>query len=434
MMHFLFTNTPLAYFVASFWRDEAFSFLMARLPIHLLLWNTAHDANPPLYYVLLKIWMGIFGSSEVALRSLSFIFFWATLYIVYLIMKDVYKLGSRKSSLYLLLFMINPLLHYYAFEARMYSMMAFLATSLFYTLMTKRYRLYAYAALASLFTHYFLILVIAFQALLFFVTSHKTERKHFFIPLFKACLWYAPWIIILIIARPPMGGSFWIPPSSWKDLFLLPAIILTGYEHDTWMVVPFLSFISFVTSGILIFGAFHHFVHQKKLHYLLLLGWAIGIPLFIFLVSFIKPVFLPRYLIFASVGITLLLVLSFERMKNIYVRTTLITLLAIFLLVYSSIQVHLRTKAPLKKIFSAIRTEMRENDVVYVAHEYDFHPTEYYLPTKKVYLYKKTYEELPWFIGKVLIGQHAFRDTLPLYPERAFIVNHDGTYTIQSSK
>ena len=107
MIQFLFTRTPLAYFVASLWRDEAFSYLMARLPIHQLLWATAQDANPPLYYLLLKLWMGIFGTSEIALRSLSLIFFWATLYVVYLILKEVYALGTKKSLFYLLFFILQ---------------------------------------------------------------------------------------------------------------------------------------------------------------------------------------------------------------------------------------------------------------------------------------------------------------------------------------
>jgi uncharacterized membrane protein len=432
MIQFLFTKTPLAYFVSSFWRDEAFSYLMARLPIHTLLWSTAQDANPPLYYLLLKLWMGLVGSSEVALRSLSLLFFWATLYVVYLILKNIYKLSEKKSLFYLLFFILNPLLHYYAFEARMYSMMAFLATLLFYAMMKKNYKLYAYASIAALYTHYFLIVVIAFQVVFTLITTHKREWKQFIVPLFKTTLWYIPWVVILLFAHPPVGSSFWIVPSNWKDIFLLPAIILTGYEKDTWMIVPFLSSISFVTTAIIAFGSLHHFTHQKKLHFLLLLGWALGIPFAIFLLSFFKPVFLPRYLIFASVGIVLLLIVCLESIKNKYIRAALLTIVISLLLSYSSIQVLMRKKAPLRKVFTSIKSEMKTGDVVYVTHEYDFHPAEYYLPTKQVYLYKKTYEELPWFVGKVLIDKQSFKDILPVYPSRAFIVNNDGSYSVQA--
>lgn len=434
MMQFIFAKTPLAYFVASFWRDEAFSYLMAKLPLHTLLWSTAQDANPPLYYLLLKLWMTIFGYSEVALRSLSLIFFWATLYVVFLIMNDVYKLSVKKSLFYLLLFICNPLLNYYAFEARMYSLLAFLATLLFYAMMKKKYTLFAYASLAALFTHYFLTIVIAFQFVIIFLTSHKMERGRFFHPLFKTIVWYIPWLIILIFARPPISGTFWVPSSSLKDFLFLPAIILTGYEKGSWMTVPFLSTISAVISGILIFGLIKQWNYRKKLHLLLILGWSLGIPLLIFILSFIKPIFLPRYLIFSSVGITLLLVLCLETIQNKYLRLAAIVIVVSLLLSYSSIQVQTRTKAPLKKIFSSIRAEMGKNDVVYVTHEYDFHPAQYYLPSKKIYIYKKTREELPWFVGKILMDKKAFRNILPVYPERAFIINNDGSYSIQSSR
>ena len=435
MMHYLFTNTPLAYFVASFWRDEAFSYLMARLPIHQLLWSTAQDANPPLYYILLKIWTGVFGSAEVALRSLSLIFFWATLYVAFLIMKEVFKLSQKKSLFYLILFLINPLLHYYAFEARMYSMMAFLATLLFYALMGKKYKLYAITALFALYTHYFLAVVIFFQVVFFLTTSYKNKKEYinFFPPLVKSVIWFFPWMILLAFAHPPIGSSFWVPFSTLKDIFTLPAVIFTGYEKDSWLVVSFLSLLSLFITGFVIYSSLHHVFRQKKLHFPLLLVWSFGIPFFIFVISFIKPIFVPRYFIFSAVGMLLLLIVCFESIKNKYIRGLLLSIIIFFSLSYSQIQILMRTKAPLKKTFFSIKSEMKSTDIVYVTHEYDFHPAEYYLPSKKVYIYKKTYEELPWFVGKVLIDKEAFKTTLPLYPVRAFILNNDGTYSIQSS-
>lgn len=434
MMQFLFTQTPLAYFVASFWRDEAFSYLMAKLPLHTLLWSTAQDANPPLYYVLLKVWMGFFGSSEIAIRSLSLIFFWATLYIVFLILNDIYKLSEKKSIAYLLLFMINPLLHYYAFEARMYSMMAFFATLLFYAIMKKNYRLYAYTALFALFTHYFLILVIAFQVLFALLWFTKTEKKHLLLPLLKVSVWYIPWIILLLFARPPVGQSFWILTSKFKDLLLLPAIIFTGYERGTGVIYSYLPYLSFVIMGIIAVCMHFRVFHQKKRYLVLLLGWALGIPLFIFILSFWKPVFLPRYLIFVTVGLLTLLIVCIEGIKNRYVRIGTVALLVIFSLTFASAQVSLRTKSPLKKTFNSVNQQMLSTDIVYITHEYDFHPAQYYLPSKKIYMYKKRYEELPWFVGKVLINKESFRMSLPIYPEKAFIINNDGSYTVQSSR
>jgi len=432
MMQFFFTKTPLAFLVASFWRDEAFSYLMARLPLVSLLSTTAHDSNPPLYYLLLKIWMFFFGKSELALRSLSFIFYWGTVYFIYKILHEHFRFSSKKSLIYLLFVVINPLLHYYAFEARMYSMIAFFGAALFYYLVKKNYRTYALVAFLGLFTHYFLALILLFHVLyVFFITHH--EFKLFIRPLLRLFVWYIPWVIIVLFSRPPVGNQFWIIPPTWNEILFIPAIILTGFEKNTWMDFPYLTHISLILWGLLLSSVYPAFYAKKNKikEFILLGGWAVLIPLFVFLISFWKPIFLPRYLIFSSVGMTLFIIWSIEMIGNKYIRVGMLVLISAILVVYSNGQILTRKKAPLKKTFASIQSELLKNDVVYVTNEYDFHPAQYYLPNTKIYIYKKTYEELPWYVGKVLIPKESIQSSLPTYPSRAFILS-DGTYTIQS--
>ena len=152
-----FTLTPLKFYVQSFWRDEAFSYLLAKQSIFQILSLTAKDFNPPLYYLLLHVWMNVFGSSEIAIRTLSFFFFLGLLYIVGVFLMEVLELSLGETLPYLLLFVLNPLLHYYAFETRMYSLFAFLITLSFYYLAKRSYRAYALTVIFSLFTHYFAV-------------------------------------------------------------------------------------------------------------------------------------------------------------------------------------------------------------------------------------------------------------------------------------
>ena len=109
-----------------------FSYLLAKQNILQILSLTAKDFNPPLYYLLLHGWMGLFGSSEIAMRTLSFFFFLGTLYVVGMFLMEIFEFSINEILVYLLLFVLNPLLHYYAFEARMYSLFAFLVTLSFY--------------------------------------------------------------------------------------------------------------------------------------------------------------------------------------------------------------------------------------------------------------------------------------------------------------
>ena len=53
------------------WLDEALTVNIAKLPLDRLRPALLHDGAPPLYYVLLHVWMSVFGSSTVAVRALS---------------------------------------------------------------------------------------------------------------------------------------------------------------------------------------------------------------------------------------------------------------------------------------------------------------------------------------------------------------------------
>ena len=199
MFTWLFTKTPFAFLVQSLWRDEAFSYLLAKKNIFQIIILTAKDFNPPLYYLILHYWIKIFGSSEIALRSLSFIFFWATLYAVYLFLSNIFKFSLKKSFFYLLFFLINPLFLYYAFEARMYLMFAFFATLSFYSLYKKNSKLYLFSTIFGLYTHYFMILILVTH---YFINKNRGQLKAF--------LSFVPWLLLVFFQKGIVNGSFWI--------------------------------------------------------------------------------------------------------------------------------------------------------------------------------------------------------------------------------
>jgi uncharacterized membrane protein len=204
MINFLFTNTPLAYLIQSLWRDEAFSYLLAKKNLLQILYLTAKDFNPPLYYLLLHFWMKVFGGSEIALRSLSLIFFWATVYIGFLFMTDIFKYSQKKAFFYLAFFLINPLLNYYAFEARMYSLFSFFAILSFYSLLTNQKKIYFWSTLLGLFTHYFMIGVFAAQLIIYliFKKSKINNQKVFdFKILISPFILSLTWLLLVLIFK-----------------------------------------------------------------------------------------------------------------------------------------------------------------------------------------------------------------------------------------
>lgn len=421
MFNFLFTKTPLVFLVQSLWRDEAYSYLLSSKNVFEIITLTLRDFSPPFYYLILHFWIGIFGKSEIAMRSLSLIFFWATLYVAYLILNEIFKMDLKKSLLYLLFFLVNPILVYFAFEVRMYSLFAFLSTLSFYALLKKDKRLYLISTILGLYTHYFMIFVVVGQYL---VTRFKQRQ---------ALLAFAPWMIFVLINRITSNNAFWIGRTSPSQLMTYLGEVLTGYEKNFGFFTKQIGLLSLAIIGVVIYAFIKNRVENDKNRELfsLLMVWGVWIPFFVLVISFIKPIFLPRYLIFSSVGLTLLLIYAFEKMP-VYVKVFVIAFFFAYLFNFQKVQIAKRTKAPLRRMLGEISRLMKKGDSIYVLSELDYFTARYYLDNENVYIYGKSYEEVPDYIGKVLVSRDKITTTLPIFPNKAFVVNTNGSYDIQA--
>ena len=113
----------------SLWLDEVTSLRLAEQTGSLHLeplpfFSKWDDGHPALYYLLLRVWISMFGSGEVAVRSLSAVFGLAMLAATYyvgqrLISKDVGVLASG-------LVLVNAVALHYSQEVRMYTLIGLL--------------------------------------------------------------------------------------------------------------------------------------------------------------------------------------------------------------------------------------------------------------------------------------------------------------------
>ena len=85
----------------------------------------AEDGSPPLYYMLLGIWVRLFGDSEAATHTLSLVFGLACVPLAYFAARAVF--GRRAGLAAAVLAAIDPFLTYYAQETRMYELEALLS-------------------------------------------------------------------------------------------------------------------------------------------------------------------------------------------------------------------------------------------------------------------------------------------------------------------
>jgi len=119
------------------WLDEALTVNISRLPIaggalvdgHYgassnILEALRHDGHPPLYYVLLHGWMEVFGTSNLAVRSLSGLFGVLCLPLAFIIGRR--RGGALLGWIAVAVVALSPFAVRYSDEARMYSLVMLL--------------------------------------------------------------------------------------------------------------------------------------------------------------------------------------------------------------------------------------------------------------------------------------------------------------------
>ena len=105
----------------SYWRDEAFTVDLVRLPFAEMLDEILRsEGTPPGYYVVAWAWARLFGSSEAGLRSLSALCGVLTVVAIYVTADRLFS--RRVAGIAAFVAATSPLLVWYGQEARSYGL------------------------------------------------------------------------------------------------------------------------------------------------------------------------------------------------------------------------------------------------------------------------------------------------------------------------
>ena len=107
-----------------YWIDEGISVGVASHPLDEIPGLLRQDGSPPLYYLLLGVWMRVFGHGEADTHALSIGL--AVLFVPAAFVTGRALFGARAGWIAAVLGAVNPFLTYYAQETRMYSLVALL--------------------------------------------------------------------------------------------------------------------------------------------------------------------------------------------------------------------------------------------------------------------------------------------------------------------
>ncbi|HKX17154.1 MAG TPA: glycosyltransferase family 39 protein [bacterium] len=161
------------------------------------------EFHPPLHYVLMKLWIGVAGYDEVALRTPSAIFGSVSIVLIYFLARGV--ASESVSLLSALLVAVSPFEIIAAQDGKMYTLLEMLVLgatlALAYALEHRTLRLWAlYAVLAAaiVYTHYLGGFVLLAHGV-WVSWRHRADASRWLAAMSAAGALYLPWVPSLLV-------------------------------------------------------------------------------------------------------------------------------------------------------------------------------------------------------------------------------------------
>jgi len=431
MWDFLFHHTPLLYLTQSVWRDEAFSILLSqRSPLYFI---PRLVFEPPLYYIMLHIWMKFFGTSEIAARSMSLTGFVLANVVIIFWGEKLFK--KHWLSWFLpILFFFNPQLLYYAFEIRAYGWYMFFAVASMFTYWEKRWVLYVLATTLGLYTHTYMVIVPAVQLLHYVLINRKTLwnkalfwKDSFLRSLALVIALASPWLIKIIIDLPRLQKSWYFPVDARIIKSALGNIFL-GYEGtpaDLWQFTARLSLVFIVIALVALSQA----QTRARNGFFFLMTF---VPLVTILgISLYKPLFVNRYIMPATIAQVFLIALAIELIRNKFLQKIAAATVLVFIIGFNLWYPSRHPKKDIRSTVYEINGLADANDVILTDSPLILFETIYYSNNpSRVFWYNPQETEFPWYIGDIAFSPSQMVHELPPYPIRAYIIHTDATFEV----
>lgn len=317
-------------FSGDIWYDELFTMGLAKQSLSELTAITAADVHPPFYYIIVKLFLGIFGvegsniERVVIAKLVSVLPF--LLCLLYAVTKIRKYFGMFSAGLYFFLLISMPQMADYTVEIRMYGYALFFITAgmlhayeITEPSLDKRKRVFQWGvltfyALAACYTHYFACVAACMIYIYLFGEALAGNRLKLRIkPLLLSgavCMaGYIPWLVTAVVSQVRnVKENYWIQPLSIRTLggcvkFLFrPAL---GYEMLSNVAAVVLCLLYGLGAVAWIYRSVKkkgNWQEQKKLIFCAgCIGILIGIIIFGFLASIlVRPIFVYRYMLPAA--------------------------------------------------------------------------------------------------------------------------------------
>lgn len=407
-------------FNTSLWGDEGFSAILSMKSIPEIIRIIARDTSPPLWNISEHIVFQVFGADEVVIRGLSFSYFLLSVFFVYKIGNLLWS--KRTGVLAAILTFLNPFFFIYAFEGRMYSILALGVTASMYffikiILNPNKIRLfngvgYVMATLWAMYSHHFAIFGVFLQ-ILWFLKEFFWGKRKLAISLLKLFIvvgiGYLPWLIPLYNQTRMVGSGFWLgTPTIYDLLAILGKYLGAGIPHSLRFVAPILTL-----SVILL----RRWGKAQELDFFILSWFLLPIVTVWGISQFFQSIFFDRYLLYTIPGAMLICSSRARKLSGIF--------LGILLIIIVSIDSHYfthPTKRPFRELASYVKETQQEGDFLinWNAASHHLWETKYYGIPAPIYLPERG--ELPFFVGTALMEEEDIIYEIPKNSVRVGVV------------
>ena len=416
-------------FNESIWGDEGFSAILSMKSIPEIIKIIARDTSPPLYNITEHLAFQYFSVSEITIRSLSLFYFLICILFVYLIASMIWS--KKTGFLAAVATALNPFFFIYAFEGRMYSILAMgVSASMYFFLrifsfkgkQIVNYIGYIFFTLWAIYSHHFAFFAIFVQAI-WVVKEFLSGKKRTSFAVVKSLLivavLYVPWLIPLYQQVTMVKGGFWLGKPSLNDLkvlifdylgqgikylnFKIPLVNLKIYE-----LAPYLVFTTFIVrkwwKSI-----------SKSIFFLLwflvpiLATWAIS--------QKFTSIFFNRYLLYTIPAAMILLVSCRSKISFIPLMITLLTFTIIDINYFFTPK-----KLDFRQMSSYVKETRNENDLLI-----NWNSSAHHLWESKFYqipapIYVPGDGDLPYYVGTALMEKTDIIRSIPNDAKRVGVI------------
>ena len=199
----------------SLWLDEITSLSVAQHSLFdIALGRAFNNHTPPLYYLILHCWFGVFSPDAFSLRLLSLVFDIANIALMFVIFRR--QFGTNIGSFAAFLYCISPYAIYFAQEGRMYSMLVTL-TLLTYLIAQRALEKQAKTLVAlfitatlGMYTHYYYAFFL-FAVFLWLAIAWRKDIPKLLklgITALAVSLAFLPWVFVVVRLLAGEGQVF----------------------------------------------------------------------------------------------------------------------------------------------------------------------------------------------------------------------------------